>query len=37
VGGWGLKPGSGGVPGTPPGAQLGVCGTMMDSFEGWCI
>lgn len=37
VGGWDMKPGSGGVPDTPPGAKLGVCGEMMDTYEGTCI
>ena len=32
-----MKPGSGGVPPTPAGAKLGVCGTMMDQFEHTCI
>ena len=37
VGGWNMKPGSGGVPPTPAGAKLGICGTMMDTFEHTCI
>eukprot|EP01052_Picozoa_sp_SAG31_P024696 SAG31_NODE_2118_length_6410_cov_3.846142_5_plen_305_part_00 len=37
VGGWNMKPGSGGVPPTPQGATLGACGNMMDTYEGWCI
>jgi hypothetical protein len=32
-----MTPGAGGVPPTPAGAKLGVCGNMMDTYEGWCI
>jgi hypothetical protein len=39
IGGWNMTPGdSGGFPNKPPpGGVLGVCGNMMDQFEGFCI